>query len=169
VRFPRPARHAILTRPALAGLALLTLSLPACQKEPQPTPEAAVEVIRSHYRAINDRRFKEAYDNWEGKGKASGKTFVAFLNGYAQTDKVEVTPGPPSRIEGAAGSRFIMVPVRIVSRKHDGTEEEFAGTYTLRFSVVEGAKPEQRSWHIYSAKIEPVGNGDSLSKADSLS
>jgi hypothetical protein len=166
VRIPRPAT---LTRPAFVALSLLILALPACQQAPKPTPEAAVEVIRSHYKAINDRRFQEAYDNWEGKGKASGKTFVSFLNGYAQTDKVDVTPGTPSRIEGAAGSRFITVPVRIVSRKHDGSAEEYAGTYTLRFSVVEGAKPEQRSWHIYSAKIERVGNGDSLSKADSPS
>ncbi len=154
---------------ALVALALLALALPACQQTPKPTPEAAVEVIRSHYQAINDRRFQEAYDNWEGKGKASGKTFVAFLNGYAQTDKVQVTPGTPGRIEGAAGSRFITVPVRITSRKHDGTEEEFAGTYTLRFSVAEGAKPEQRAWHIYSAKIERVGGADSIPKADSLS
>jgi hypothetical protein len=166
VRFLRPAK---LTRPALAGLALLLLSLPACQKAPQPTPEAAVEVIRSHYQAINDKRFQDAYNNWEGKGKASGKTFVAFLNGYAQTDKAQVTTGTPSRIEGAAGSRFITVPVRITSRMHSGAEEEYAGAYTLRFSVVEGAKPEQRSWHIYSAKIERVGGADSLSKPDSLS
>jgi hypothetical protein len=156
-------------RAALAALALLVLSLPACQQAPKPTPEAAVEVIRSHYKAINDRRYQEAYDDWEGQGKASGKTFVAFLNGYAQTDKVQVMPGTPSRIEGAAGSRFITIPVRITSRKHDGSEEQFAGTYTLRFSVVEGAKPEQRSWHIYSSRIERVGNGDSLSKGDSLS
>jgi len=148
--------------PLTAALGLLA-TLAACQPAPKQTPEGAVEVIRAHYEAINARRFQDAYNNWDDGGKASGKTFVAFLNGYAQTDHVEVTTGPPSAIEGAAGSRYITVPVRITSRKRGGAQEEYAGSYTLRFSVVTGAKPAQRTWHIYSAKIDRVSKADSLS------
>ena len=56
-------------------------------------------------------------------------------------------------IEGAAGSRYVEIPVRIAATLRDGSRESFSGHYVLRRSVVDGATAEQRAWRIYSAAI----------------
>jgi len=141
----------------------LFATLPACQREVPPTQEGAVAVIQSHYKAINEERYQDAYADWESEGKASGKSFLAFLNGYAQMDKVDVTTGTPGPIEGAAGSRSIIVPVEVTAHRQNGGQDRFTGTYTLRYNVVEGAKSKQRRWQLYSSKLDPVERADSLS------
>jgi len=116
----------------------------------------AVAWIEDYYRAINEHRYRDAYSHWERGGLASGKSFDEFRNGYAGTDRVEITMGTPGRVEGAAGSRYVEVPVRIVARTRAGARQSYSGSYTLRLSVVDGATPEQRSWHIYSAAMRLV-------------
>lgn len=116
----------------------------------------AVEWIRDYYRAINERRYRDAYAHWERGGLASGKSFDEFRKGYEETERAEITVGAPGRVEGAAGSRYVEVPVRIVARTRDGARQNYSGSYTLRLSVVDGATPEQRSWHIYSAAVRTL-------------
>jgi len=116
----------------------------------------AVAWIEDYYRAINEHRYRDAYSHWERGGLASGKSFDEFRNGYAGTGRVEITVGAPGRVEGAAGSRYVEVPVRIVARTRAGARQCYSGSYTLRLSVVDGATPEQRSWHIYSAAVRLV-------------
>jgi hypothetical protein len=147
---------------ALPVLLVLAATIPACQSASKPTPESAVQLIQNHYRKINERHFQEAYKDWEGDGKASGKSLVAFINSYVQTPQVEVTPGAPSPIEGAAGSRYITIPVRVTAIKPGGFRTEYAGQYVLRYSVVEGAKPRWQ-WRIYSQKLERAAPADSTS------
>jgi len=113
----------------------------------------AVAWIQDYYRAINEHRYRDAYAHWERGGLASGKSLDEFRKGFVATDRVEMTVGTPGRVEGAAGSRYVEVPVRIAARTRDGARQEFSGSYTLRLSVVDGATPEQRSWHIYSAAV----------------
>jgi hypothetical protein len=113
----------------------------------------AVAWIQDYYRAINEHRYRDAYAHWERGGLASGKSFDAFRKGFVSTDQVEVTVGTPGRVEGAAGSRYVEVPVRIAARTRDGALQNYSGSYTLRLSVVDGATSEQRSWHIYSAAV----------------
>jgi hypothetical protein len=36
----------------------------------------------------------------------------------------------------------------------NGTHQHFVGTYTVRRAMVDGATPEQRRWHIYSAHLQ---------------
>ena len=61
--------------------------------------------------------------------------------------------GAPGRIEGAAGSRYITIPIVIDAVTTDGVQQHFAGSIVLRRVVVPGAKSEERSWRIYSAAI----------------
>lgn len=114
---------------------------------------AAAQVIREYYEAINRKDYERAYHWWGGGGAASGKTYETFVRGFSGTESVTVDVGSPSRIEGAAGSRYVTVPVAIVATGADGRTVRFAGTYTLRRSEVDGATPEQRAWHINSAQI----------------
>lgn len=113
---------------------------------------AAARVIEQYYAAINERDFRRAWLLWSDSGRASGQTLDEFAAGFAQTSQVGVETGPPGRIEGAAGSRFITFPVTIQAVDAAG-RTSFAGSYTLRRSVVDGATPEQRSWRIHSADI----------------
>ena len=143
---------------------MVLLSLAGCGKQ-EPSPTVAVDStsadlaaawVRNYYRAINERRYRDAYMHWERDGAASGKTFEEFRKGFDQTDRVEATIGPPGPVGAAAGSRYVDVPVKIEARSVDGTQTEYGGSYTLRLSVVDGATPEQRSWHIYSAAVRLV-------------
>jgi hypothetical protein len=161
----------------LFGAALTLLTLAACgrsrepERAPEPSPAAtganaepdmatdlarATAVVRDYYAAIDARRYRDAYVLWASGGAASGKSFEAFRDGFTQTDSVAVSLGAPGPIEGAAGSRYLDVPVEIAALQTDGTRQRFAGTYTLRRSVVDGATPEQRSWRIHSAQIRRV-------------
>ena len=114
---------------------------------------AALQVVRSYYDAIRERRYRDAYELWTSNGAASGKSLEEFQAGFSNTAAVEVSVANPGPMGAAAGSRYLDVPVRINARLRDGTLQEFSGTYTLRRSVVDGATAEQRAWRIYSAKI----------------
>ena len=118
----------------------------------EPTREEATELIRAYYEAIDAKRYRDAYACWARQGEASGLTFQRFEAGFAHTDSVRVEVGRASDIGAAAGSRYITIPVRVVARSGD-TIETFAGTYTLRRSVVDGATREQRLWRIERADI----------------
>jgi len=119
----------------------------------QGSPDAAVGVVRAYYDAIASRGYARAYALWANNGQASGQSFDAFRAGFAQTASVEAQVGAPGRIGGAAGSRYIEIPVTIHAVTTTGGDQCFGGTYTLRRSEVDGATAEQRSWRIHSASI----------------
>lgn len=119
--------------------------------QPDENAERAVAVVRDYYRAIDAREFRKAYAMWDGSGPP-GQTFEQFEAGFADTKSVRVETGSPSRVEAAAGSRYVEVPVTIVATKNDGSTERFGGAYTLRRSVVEGGSPE---WRLYRGEIRP--------------
>jgi hypothetical protein len=130
--------------PATTGAALDTLR--------EPSVDDATVLIHTYYVAINAKRYRDAYVCWAGLGEASRQTYERFEAGFAQTDSVAVDVGEPFDIGAAAGSRYVRIPVRIVAHS-GGATETFAGTYTLRRSVVDGATREQRLWRIGGADI----------------
>ena len=64
-----------------------------------------------------------------------------------------VQPGTPGRLDAAAGSRYVEVPVTVEAAQRDGSVRRYAGSYTLRRAVVDGATAEQRAWRIASANL----------------
>lgn len=116
----------------------------------------AVTVLREYYAAIAAHRFREAYTLWGGNGAPSKQTFDEFARGYSDTRSVSVIPGAPGRVEGAAGSLYIEIPVAIDALATNGKHRRFAGSYVLRRAVVPGATPAERRWHIYSAQLHSV-------------
>jgi len=130
-----------------------TQSRPDQTTNEQGSPDAAVGVVRAYYNAIASRGYARAYALWANNGQASGQSFDAFRAGFAQTASVEARVGTPGRIGGAAGSRYIEIPVTIQAVTTTGADQCFGGTYTLRRSEVDGATAEQRSWRIHSASI----------------
>ncbi|MGY0505332.1 hypothetical protein [Luteimonas sp. e5] len=123
---------------------------------PEPGADAAVQVIRDYYAAINNGDPASAYALWRGRGEASGQTLQQFRNGYADTVGVSLSIGQPGRIEPGAGQRHIEVPVTLTARHADGGQTRYAGSYQLQRSVVDGADAEQRAWRIRSANLREI-------------
>lgn len=120
----------------------------------EATPAAAEAVVRAYYAAINARDFATAYAQWSDGGAASGQSFEHFRNGYANTASVDAEVGTAADEEGAAGSRYIRVPMELRATQHDGSVRRYRGGFVLRAAMADGASAEQRRWHLYSADIQ---------------
>jgi hypothetical protein len=128
--------------------------------EPPAAPDsaqAAAAVVEAYYALIDTGKYREAWKLWGGAGRRSGKTETEFAAGFASTASTHAEVGAPGGSEGAAGSSFIEVPVTVNATLKDGTTQRFVGTYTLRrVNDVPGSSPEDRRWHIDSAKLRTV-------------
>ncbi|HEY9640562.1 MAG TPA: hypothetical protein V6C57_08760 [Coleofasciculaceae cyanobacterium] len=123
----------------------------------EPMQQAAVQVIQDYYNAIAHRNYKQAYLAWDGEGAASQQSFEQFKQGFADTASTAVAVGEPGRLDGAAGSSYIEIPVTVTATTTAGTQQRFRGSYVLRrVNDVPGSTVEQRQWHLYSANITPV-------------
>lgn len=111
------------------------------------------DIVRRYYAAIAAGAYRRAYELWGNGGAASGQSYEEFAAGFAEMARVNVRVTGPGRVEGAAGSRYVEVPVIVEATTSGGQEQRLEGTYTLRRAVVEGASADQRRWHIYSADI----------------
>lgn len=140
-------------KPGQASAPLSSLPGPATS---EPGPDEAVAVVRAYYEAINTGDFNRAYRLWSDGGKASGQSPQQFAAGFADTRAVSLEVMAPGRIEPAAGSRYIEVPLAISATQDDGSVRRYVGAYTLRRAVVDGATAEQRAWHIATADIREV-------------
>ncbi len=144
-------RPAAIAAPGATGSAVD--STPATAEFDSTSVAAAAEVVRDYYAAINARDYRTAYEAWSGAGAASGRTYEPFAAGFSNTARVEATIGVPGREDGAAGSRYVEVPVTLRAMTTAGAGQRFAGHYVLRRSVVDGATAAQRRWHFESAKL----------------
>jgi len=122
----------------------------------EPTSEDAIAVVRDYYAAINNGSFGRAYALWSDGGRATGQSPQQFADGFANTTGVSVEIMEPGRIDAAAGSRFVEVPLAITATHRDGSQRKYVGAYVLRRAVVDGATAEQRAWRITSADIREV-------------
>jgi hypothetical protein len=120
----------------------------------QATPAAARQVVIDYYAAIDARDYAKAYSLWSNAGAASGQSFEHFSGGYANTRSVKASVGEPVDEEGAAGSRFIQVPVELKALQKDGSERNYRGRFTLRAVMADGASEEQQRWHLASAEMQ---------------
>ena len=137
------------------------LALAAADPVP-PTPagersvDAAVQIVRDYYAAIQRRDYRTAHALWSG-----GNDLAAFRRGYARTARVTVRPIPPFDAEGGAGSIYAEIRVKVDAVLKSGQHQHFAGSYTLRrVNDIDGSTAAQRRWHITGAhlKIVPAGH-----------
>jgi hypothetical protein len=134
-----------------SSTATVAAGVPAANGE--PGVQDAVAVIRDYYAAIEQHDYAHAWNLWSDGGRSSGQTAQQFADGFANTAHVVVQTGAPGRLDAAAGSRYIEVPVTIEAAQRDGSVRRYAGSYTLRRAVVDGATAEQRAWRIASANL----------------
>jgi hypothetical protein len=147
---PAPARveTAAVGDSAASDSAARSVGAPA-----EPGADSAVAVLHGFYAAINARDYPRAYAAWANDGPPGHPTLAEFAKGYAGTDSVELSTGTPGPVEGAAGSRYVIVPVALRAFERGGRRTDFAGSYTLRRTVVPDAPPENRRWHLYRAAL----------------
>lgn len=122
----------------------------------EPGVEDAVLVVHDYYAAINARNYAMAYALWSDAGRSSGQTPQQFADGFRDTRQVNVQIDAPGRLDAAAGSRYVEVPLAITAIGNDGSVHKYVGAYVLRRAVVDGANAEQRQWRIASADIREV-------------
>ncbi|NZA26454.1 hypothetical protein H0E84_08650 [Luteimonas sp. SJ-92] len=123
---------------------------------PEPGAAGAVAVIRDYYAALAARDYPRAYALWSDGGRSSGQTPEQFADAFASTAELAVQVGDAGPVEGAAGSRYVEIPVSVTARGGDGAAIRQVGAYTLRRAVVDGASAEQRAWRIASAQLREL-------------
>ena len=138
---------------------LLGIALAAAAVQPTPareqSVEAAVQVVRDYYAAVQRHDYQAAHAIWSGN-----RSLSALRRGYARTAWVRVTPLPPFTTEGGAGSIYTDVDVRVDAALRNGKRQHYAGTYTLRrVNDIDGSTAAQRRWHITAARLREVPAG----------
>ena len=117
------------------------------------SPEAAADVVRRYYDALDAGDYEAAFALW-GEGGPPGQSYDAFVQGFAETAHVAAEVGAPSEAEGAAGSVYVTVPVTVRAALQSGRRQLFTGTYTVRrVHGVPGASAAQRRWHLDAATL----------------
>jgi hypothetical protein len=136
------------------------LALAAADPVPPTRPRdasvhAACQVVQDYYAAVSRRDYRTAYRLWHG-----GQSYAHFRKGYARTRSARVTFLKPGQPEGAAGSIFVELPVRVDAVLRSGAVQHFVGSYTLRrVNDVPGSTAAQRRWHIESAHLKQLPAG----------
>ena len=121
--------------------------------------QAAADVVRRYYAAINARDYATAWTQWGDDGRP-GQTFKGFEQGFAKTRATRVTIGTLPPAEGAAGSVYQTVPVTVEATTDSGARQRFVGSYVVRrVNGVDGASAAQLRWHLDSATLKPATGG----------
>ncbi|SIT52694.1 conserved exported hypothetical protein [Mesorhizobium prunaredense] len=145
-------RSALFAATAFFSLAVTGQPVLAAEAPYVDDRSDAEAVIRSFYSAINRQEFARAWDYF-GDTKPA-KDFDAFVKGYDGTERVDVKTGGVSD-DGAAGSIYYNVPVAIRATAKDGSENVFAGCYTLRQVNAQIQEPPFRPIFIDKGALKP--------------
>jgi hypothetical protein len=106
--------------------------------------EAAGQVVQSYGALIEQGRWSEAGKLWSDSAAAA--QFSDGLKGYPE---VHLEIGELGRMEGAAGSIYIPMPVVFYGKLKDGSAFRRPAEVTLRrVNDVPGSTEDQRRWHI---------------------
>jgi hypothetical protein len=124
------------------------------------TPESAqgaANVVQAYYALLEAGKYAEARRLWGDGGRASRLDEAAFARAFDRYAEYHANIGAPGRIEGAAGSLYVEVPVQAYGRLVSGEPFNLRGPVTLRrVNDVPGATPEQLQWRIASAHLKPA-------------
>ncbi len=116
--------------------------------------EGAGQVVQLYAALIGEGKFAAADKAWR-KGIEQGALAPVLLATFRE---VHGEVGKPYDQEGAMGSSFIMVPLRLYGVDKAGKRFNFIGPLTLRrVNDVDGSSAEQRRWHIVQSGLVAKG------------
>ena len=119
-------------------------------------PEDAAATVRSYLAALSQRDFARAALLWADGADPGAGDSAAFARVHGDTTITAFGVGDPGRVEGAAGSRVIEVPVTVEGTTPGRPPLRLHGRVTLRRSEVDVASEAARRWRI--ARIEWSSN-----------
>lgn len=119
--------------------------------------QGAANVVQTYYALIEEGKYAQAYKLWEAG--AAGMSADAFAASFANYGEIHANIGAPGDIDAGAGQRYVTVPVQLYGRlKEGGKPFNLRGSVTLHRTEVDGATSGQKTWHIRSADLKPLGN-----------
>lgn len=113
-------------------------------------PDAAVDVLRQYFAALNARDFPAAHGVWSDAGRAGAQS-LDVAAGFHGAQGISAQLGAPGPLEGSIGSPTVALPASIEVRQADGSLRRYAGSFTL---TADGMDPAKRVWRIASAALE---------------
>lgn len=118
--------------------------------------QGAANVVQTYYALIEQGKYEDAWHLRTDSLQPDATGAKAFADSFAKYAEYHANIGAPGRIEGAAGSLYVDVPIQIYGRMKDGTPFSSAGTITLRrVNDVPGSTAAQREWHIATSDVKP--------------
>ena len=119
--------------------------------------QGAANVVQTYFALIEARKYRQAWKLWSDGGNASGMSAEAFAAGFGKYSEYHANIGAPGRIDAGAGQRYVTVPVQAYGRMKDGGRPfNLRGDVTLhRTADIDGATPEQKTWHISKSDLKP--------------
>ena len=123
----------------------------------ETSAQGAANVVQIYFALIESGKYPEAWALWSDGGRTSGTTADAFAASFARYTEYHAQIGAPGRIEGAAGSLYVEVPVVVYGRLETGAPFNRKGAVRLRrCNNVPGCTPEQLKWHIAAIDLDPL-------------
>lgn len=118
--------------------------------------QGAGQVVQLFGGLLEQRRFADARELWSDGGRASGLTEAEFVAAYDKYAEIHSEVGAPGEMEGAAGSIYVEVPLRLYGKLKSGESFNMVGPVALRrVNDVPGSTAEQRRWHIFQSDLKP--------------
>jgi hypothetical protein len=143
------------TSPPSTETTAVSQSITEAAEEAYENLNSPVELLASYYNGINRQEYQRAYGYWE----TPPNSYDEFVAGFADTTSVQVIVQPPTRVEGAAGSLYVEIPVILIALHKDSSRHTFAGCFVTRKSNLQPPDiPEEDVWHLYQAEVEAVPN-----------
>ena len=134
---------------------------PNVEPNAPPAPEektalGAAHRLQGYCDAVATKRYREAYGYWGDGGKRSGLTFEQFRDSFAKYAAYDCHVFDPGDMEGAAGSSYVTIPMKVTGVLTKGGGFVLQGPVTMRrVNDVDGSTAEQRRWHIESSGLKP--------------
>jgi len=113
--------------------------------------QGAGQVLQSYAALLEQGRLGEAGRLWSDSSSAS-----EMSKAYDKYSEIHAEIGAPGAMEGAAGSTYVDIPIRLYGKRKSGASFSSVGTATLRrINDVPGSTEEQRKWRIYRLDVKP--------------
>lgn len=152
-------RYMLVLMLVLAFVVFSTVAQSTQFQAPYDDTISPVDTLASYYNAIENHDYLRAYNYWQ----TAPRTYMDFVNGFADTVSIQLIVEPPTQVEVAAGSAYVEIPTVLIAEHTDGTQHTYAGCFvTRKYNLQPPAIPEEDTWHLYSAHILEVSNNASI-------
>lgn len=142
---PRQASDAVIAHHRAKPSAGAANSLPETPFS-EASAQGAANVVQTYAALVEAKKYRDAAALWEERSAGRPEEFARQFDRFREWHAEVGGPGP---IEGAAGSLYVEVPLRLYGRLANGASFSRCAIATLRrVNAVPGATAEQNKWHI---------------------